>query len=212
MRLGFKRKNTAMFFIISLLCLVVLIYFLHKFLKRAEPVFIAQSSNYSNTAFTDLVNECIINIVKKEEFSVFFKSNSVNGLSILEADTSKLNLVISQLLIDIQNALNSDYPAKIYIPLGSLTDYYLFSSTGPSIPVKIVPISIVNCKIEDKTESVGINQVYHTIYLDLWVDMRYCGFMLDEKERISATVPLAQALITGDVPQYYGGDAILPDK
>ncbi len=70
MRIGYRKKHTASVVIIPLLCTIALICFCaHIFLKRAEPSFIAQTSNYSNTAFTDLVNKCIIDIAKREEFN-----------------------------------------------------------------------------------------------------------------------------------------------
>ena len=60
--------------IISLLCVLILVLILlHIFLKRAEPAFVAQTSNYSNTAFTDLVNKSIIKIAETEEFKDFFE-------------------------------------------------------------------------------------------------------------------------------------------
>ncbi len=205
MRLGYKRKHTATVLIPPLLCTLILICFCtHIFLKRAEPSFVAQSSNYSNTAFTDLVNKCIIDITKRKEYDGFFEIVSSDGISMVEADTSKINLLVSELLIDVQNALNNDYPAKLYIPLGSLTGYYMLSSSGPVMPVKIIPISVVNSEIKDTFESVGINQVRQRIYLKLWVDMHYSGYLLDERETIETSVPIAETIINGNVPQYYG--------
>lgn len=205
MRMGYRKKNTATVIVFSLLCTLILIcFFLHIVLKRAEPVFVAQTSNYSNTAFTDLVNKCIIDVSKREEFDDFFEIVSKDDISMVEADTSKMNMLISELTINIQNALNNDYPAKLHIPLGSLADYYVLSSFGPEIPIKIIPISVVNSKIEDTFESVGINQTRHKIYLKIWVYMRYRGYLLDEKEKIEATVPIAETIIPGEVPQYYG--------
>ena len=34
--------------------------------------------------------------------------------------------------------------------------------------------------------------------------MRYRGYLLDEKEKIEAIVPIAETVISGEVPQYYG--------
>ena len=205
MRLGYKRKHTASVVLLPLLCTIILFcLFAHIFLKRAEPSFVAQTSNYSNTAFTDLVNKSIINIAKRKEFNNFFEIVASDGVSMIEADTSKINAMVSELLIDVQNSLNNDYPAKLYIPLGSLTDYYMLSSFGPVMPVKIIPISVVNSEIKDTFESVGINQVRHRIYLKLWVDMHYRGYLLDERETIETSVPIAETVINGNVPQYYG--------
>lgn len=209
MRIGYRKKHTVMVFVIPLLCVLILsIIVLHIILKRAEPVFVAQSSNYSNTAFTDLVNKSIIKIAETEEFSDFFEIISKEGTTTIEADTSKINSISSKLLIEVQNTLNNDYPAKLYIPLGSLTNYYLLSSVGPLIPITIIPISVVTCEMEETFESAGINQVLHKIQLKIGVNMHYRGYSLDERERIETIVPIAETIISGNVPQYYGNGLI----
>ena len=150
MRVGYKKNHTATVLSVSLLCVLILAFLLlHIFLKRAEPVFVAQTSNYSNTAFTDLVNKSIIKIAEGEEFKDFFEIISKDGTTTIEANTYKINTITSKLLIEVQNTLNNDYPAKLYIPLGSLTNYYLLSSIGPQIPISIIPIN-------DKIDSVII--------------------------------------------------------
>lgn len=208
MRLGIQKKRIrAVNIFILLLCVILALSFaLHILLKRAEPSFVAQTSNYSNTAFTDLVNKCIVKIIQTNEFENFFKTVSSDGISAIEADTAKINLIKSQLMIEVQNALNNDYPAKLYIPLGSLTNYYLLSSVGPMIPVTIVPISVVDCELKEHFDDAGINQVRHSICLDIYVRMHYRAFLLDEREIISASVPIAETIITGNVPNYYGGN------
>lgn len=209
--MGYRKRHTVTIIAMPLLCVIaILIIGIHIFLKRAEPVFVAQTSNYSNTAFTDLVNKSIINITGTDGFGSFFKPISSDTINGLETDTSKINASVSQLLIDVQNALNSDYPAKVYIPLGSLTDYYLLSSAGPSIPITVIPISVVESELMENFESVGINQVRHSIKLKIWVKMRYRGYLLDEKETITTTVPIAETLISGGVPQYYGDGVAYP--
>lgn len=209
MRIGYRKKHTVMVFVIPLLCVLILSFaVLHIILKRAEPVFVAQSSNYSNTAFTDLVNKSIIKIAETEEFSDFFEIISKNETTTIEADTAKINSITSKLLIEVQNTLNNDYPAKLYIPLGSLTNYYLLSSVGPLIPITIIPISVVTCEMEETFESAGINQVLHKIQLKVGVNMHYRGYSLDERERIETTVPIAETIISGNVPQYYGNGLI----
>lgn len=205
MRLGIKRRHSTGYIIIPVLCLVLAGVCFHYILKRAEPVFTAQCSNYSNTAFTDLVNKCVLETLDNGEFEGFFEiiSGSNERINAVEADTARINRLKSELLINIQNALNSDYPATVYIPLGGLSDYYLLSFTGPELPVKVFPISVVNSELEEAFESAGINQVRHKLYLKISVDMHYRGFLLNESERIETVVPIAETVISGEVPSYF---------
>lgn len=202
MRWGLRKRRRPFIF----LCLFILPIILHFILKRAEPAFYAQCSNYSNTAFTELVNDCIRDMADSGELKSFFEINSdnVGHIASIEADTARINRVRSQLLINIQNALNADYPAYVYIPAGSLSPYPLLTYYGPALRIKVYPISIVNGKLDDKFESVGINQVRHEISLSVYVDMRYTGYAMNETERITARVPIAETVISGNVPQYYG--------
>lgn len=202
MRWGLRKRRRPF----VALCLFILPCTTHFLLKRAEPAFYAQCSKYSNTAFTGLVNECIRDMADSGRFESFFEINADNNGNItsIEADTARINSVKSQLLINIQNALNADYPAYVYIPIGSLSPYPLLTYYGPTLRVRVYPISIVNGKLDDTFESVGINQVRHEISLTLYVDMRYTGYVMDKTERITARVPIAETVISGAVPQYYG--------
>ncbi len=207
MRLGLRTRRRRFKAISSITAFAVIFAFgTHVFLKRAEPSFVAQSSNYSNTAFTDLVGKCVIELAETDEFKEFFEiiSDDSEKITAIEANTAQINLIKSKLLINIQNALNNDYPAYLNIPLGSLTGYYLLSSMGPNIPVKVVPVSVVNGTFDEEFVSVGINQVKHKIYLDVTVDMLYSGYLLHETEKIETSVPIAETVIVGDVPEYYG--------
>jgi sporulation protein YunB len=205
MRLGMRKRHSMGIIIILVLCLALICA--KTVLKRAEPMFTAQCSNYSNTAFTELVNKCVIDSAESKEFKDFFKiiSDSNERITAIEADTAKINIVKSSLLIDIQNALNGDYPASVEIPLGSLSGYYLLSSMGPRLNIKIIPISIVNGEFDETFEAVGINQTRHKIYLRVSVDMQYRGYLMNETERIETSVPIAETVISGEVPTYYGG-------
>ena len=206
MRLGMKRKKKKMFFAFIIFFITGAIISSHIFLKRVEPAFVAQTSNYSNTAFTDLVNKCVLNLTDKGYFSDLFlrEKNQHETITNLNMDTVKMNRLISTLLIDIQNALNADYPAYVSVPLGSLSKYKVLSSLGPILKFKVIPISVVNSTLDEEFESAGINQVRHRIYLDLTVEMLYSGYTMHETELIEMSVPLAETVVMGEVPQYYG--------
>ena len=205
MRLGMRRKHSVWRFIMPALCLFFIIG-VHKLLKRAEPVFYAECSNYSNTAFTELVNRCVLDELNNHSFSGFFKTttDSSGKITSVEAEAGEINKVRSELMINVQNTLNNDYPAYVKIPLGSLSKYSLLSYMGPKLKITIIPISVVNSELEETFESAGINQVRHKLYLKLTVDMLYRGYLMDEKEKIETTIPLAETVIAGEVPKYYG--------
>lgn len=206
MRLGIDRRYRRSLIVLPLL-LSVLFFMLHCLFKRAEPIFVAQASNYANTVFTDFVNQSISEISQSEEFEKLHDvyTNGSGNIEAVNTNTAAINKIKAELLIDIQNRLNNDYPAKIKIPLGSATGYYLLYSAGPTITLSITPVSIVNSEFEESFDSVGINQVRHSISMKISVDMMYSGYMMHETETIITTVPIIETLIVGEVPKYYGG-------
>lgn len=206
MRLGMKRKSLKLLPVILIFFFVGVIISSGIVLKRAEPAFIAQTSNYSNTAFTDLVNKCVLKIMENGEYADLFitKTNSNEKITAIEADTVKINKLNAGLMIEIQNALNEDYPAYVSVPIGALTKYKVLSSVGPQLKFKIIPISVVSSNFDEEYESVGINQVRHSIYLDITVNMLYSGYTMHETELIETSVPITETIVMGDVPEYYG--------
>ena len=203
MRLGISGHSRWKLLLPCLFVLACVIIYV--ILKRAEPVFIAQCSNYSNTAFTDIVNRCVADMAGSGLMRDFFVNKDIKGkINALETDTAQINLVKSQLLINVQDALNDDYPAYVRIPLGSLTGFKLLAYYGTDLSVKVFPISIVTGEISESFEAVGINQVRHGISMKISVEMRYVGYTMNETELIETTVPLAESIISGDVPRYYG--------
>ena len=209
MRFGMKKGHGRLGIMLPCLLIFLCICF-YAVIKRAEPMFSAQCSNYSNTAFTDLVNSCVADMATEETFCGIteIRENSKGSVTAIETDTARVNYIKSRLLINIQNALNSDYPAYVGIPLGSVIGPKLFTYYGPELKIKIVPISVVNGELTESFEAAGINQVRHTIGLKIYVDMQYIGYAMNETERIETTVPISESVIAGDVPQYYGGAAM----
>ena len=204
MRLGMRKKHSIWRFVPPVLCLLFIIG-AHCLLKRAEPVFYAECSNYSNTAFTELVNRCVLKDMRgdTEYYRTIEAENG--GINAVEADAAAINRTKAQLMIDIQNALNNDYPAYVKIPFGSLFGYSLLTYYGPALRIRVVPISVVDCAVEETFEDAGINYARHKLYLKFTVRMRYRGYLMDETEDIETSVPVAETVIAGEVPEYYGG-------
>lgn len=188
------------------LCLFILPVIAHFTLRRAEPAFYARCSDYSNAAFTRLVGGCIADMSRQGKTGSFLvtEKDEDGRIVSIETDTARLNTAKSELLVSVQSALAANYPAHVNIPLGSLTPYPLLTYYGPAIRVKIIPISIVRGELEERFDDAGINQVRHSITLVLSVDMRYTGYAMNETERIRTEVPLAETILPGTVPQYYG--------
>ena len=140
--------------------------------------------------------------------SEYSQITSSDRATLFTTDTARVNLINSRLADLIQSeVLEGDYKT-VYIPLGSITGIAAFSGMGVKIPVKIHPISLVNTDFDEAFESCGINQVRHTVSVNVEIVMAYSGYLFSDKETVSVRVPVADSVIVGDIPEFYGGGEV----
>jgi len=91
------------------------------------------------------------------------------------------------------------------IPIGRATDNALLGNLGPKIPIKLQVIGDVRADLKSKFETIGINQVYADVYVQLTVDVQTIIPFETKTEPYKGKISLFNGLIKGDVPQYYNG-------
>ncbi|MBE7030248.1 MAG: sporulation protein YunB [Ruminococcaceae bacterium] len=121
----------------------------------------------------------------------------------VSANVTAMNKIKSALTVDILNSLSAQEYMTLRLPLGILLDSELLSGIGPELQVPIVPYGTVQVDFRSEFLSAGINQTRHEIYLDVTAHM---GALLpggDAIAEVTTSVPVAQTLIVGGVPQLY---------
>lgn len=207
MRLGMgvgraKRRYTTIF---AALCAAILFVFVS---KRLEPTYDLYVTQYANTMANDIVNTSISELFLQDEYDIFnhTEKNQTGKIVAIEADTAKINKFKSALLTDIQKRIKDYGKQTVHIPAFSASGLHILSGIGPKIPLHIQPMSIVNSEISDSFDSAGINNIKHQLNLKITFDIRYTGFMYAKNEKTEIEVPIAESVISGDIPYYYGGN------
>lgn len=211
MRLGMRKRHNGRVTFVLVTALLVMFALSAITAKRLQPAFVAQAHSYANTMVTYAIEEAVSEVLSKSDYSKSASIISENGVSAVEADTVKINKLKSELTSKIQDDVVEKCVGKVYVPLGSALGFYLLSGAGPKIPVSISPAAIVNTNYVESFESVGINQVKHSVSINVDVQMRYAGYMLDECETINTDVPVIETVIVGSVPNYYGANGVVAD-
>lgn len=204
MRLGIRKRHSGRPTFILVAVLVLLFALSVITAKRLQPVFVSKAHSYANTMVTDIIEKAVNEVLSSGDYSKSASISDEGGVTSIEADTVKINKLKSELTVKIQKDVAEQCSGKIYIPLGSASGLYLLSGTGPKIPVSVYPAATVNTNYDESFKSVGINQVKHSIYINVDVEMHYAGYMLDECETINTDVPVLETVIVGGVPNYYG--------
>ena len=63
----------------------------------------------------------------------------------------------------------------------------------------------MNTEFDEKFDSCGINQVRHTILLNVEIVVAYSGYLFADSETVKVSVPVSDSVIVGETPEFYGG-------
>lgn len=174
--------------------------------KSMTPTILDVAETKLKSETTRAINEALnIAITDNCNYSdlVTIEKNADNEISMIYADSSKVNLIARQMAIASQSKVNALSSFDIYIPLGTLSGVPLLSEKGPKINIVVSPVGTVNCTFTSTFESAGINQTLHRIYLNVEsvVDL----IIPTAHTQVSTTTPilLCESIIIGKVPQTY---------
>lgn len=97
------------------------------------------------------------------------------------------------------------------IPLGQATGNSLLAHLGPKVPVRLSAIGDVNSQINQEVVSVGINNTYISLSVDITVDVKIVIPFATATEVVETSILVGMVYIPGEVPEFYqnGGDGNL---
>ena len=129
--------------------------------------------------------------------------NDKNEVTAVSSDIVSLNYLKTAVSEKVEEKIGEVGRREIKIPLGSLTDSGFLTGMGPDITVTLTVSSSCEAQIKSEFESVGINQTRHRILLV--IDCEVVTVMLEKTEtmQISLSVPIAETVIVGSVPNTY---------
>jgi sporulation protein YunB len=90
-----------------------------------------------------------------------------------------------------------------WIPLGAATNNSLLSNLGPLVPIRFQFLGDVESGMETKATSVGINNTYLEVLINISVDVNVVLPFSAKTAPISTTVRVGDLFLPGKVPQFY---------
>jgi sporulation protein YunB len=91
------------------------------------------------------------------------------------------------------------------IPLLQSVGGALFSSVGPTLPVRTYLVGSAHSSIQAEVKSVGINQTVHMLYLDLTAQVNVVAPLISKPTQVHSRVMLAYVIFNGKVPNTFFG-------
>ncbi|OIQ61248.1 sporulation protein YunB [Moorella thermoacetica] len=121
----------------------------------------------------------------------------------MQADALGISRLQAAAQLAIQERLARLQGKTYYLPLGQILGLKLLAAFGPPVPLRFIPMGTVKVDVGDTFESAGINQTRHRIYLQAESEVQVVAPFSREKVQVATTIPVAEAIIVGPVPQTY---------
>ena len=161
---------------------------------RVKSIVSRVVSNAVSENFPEDINyEDIVSITRDE-----------NGtITSIQTDIGKLNRIFANVSRSVQSQLSDLSDERISIPLGAVFGQTIFAARGPKINIRVIPIGSVETDFKSEFSSAGINQTRHRIYILFNVEMGVAIPFVEKKTVITTSLPVAETVIVGEVPNYY---------
>lgn len=138
---------------------------------------------------------------------VQYEKDSSGRIAAYRINTPLINRVAAEAARAVSGELKKMAESPFGVPLGALTGSTLLATSGPRIPVRMMPIGSVTIDIRQDFRGDGINQTRHRIWLQVTADIRIAFPLSSQEAPVTQEIPLSETVIIGPVPQsFYGGD------
>ena len=135
---------------------------------------------------------------------LFTVQNGEDGtLEMVQADSRAINIFMSELSFNIQEAFQEMKTERYPVPVGALLGSKFLSQTGPQVALSIIPMSVSSMDFRTEFEAQGINQTKYKIYIELTCRIKVIAPFSSAEFDTANTVLIAEAVILGDVPNSY---------
>lgn len=154
----------------------------------------------------EAINEAVNNnIVAKTDYQdlVYIHKDVNDRVVMIQANTVKINQLMAATVNEVIASTKSLQANAINLHLGEITGSVLLTGRGPAFNVRVLPIERVNVEVENKFDQAGVNQTRHIIAFKINTAIKIAVPLVSEELEVSTTVPIADTVIVGDVPQTY---------
>lgn len=131
------------------------------------------------------------------------RTDSEGKITMLQANTARMNALAVSVAIEAQRALEAQDSAWVSVPLGAALKAPFFSSFGPRVRVKLSPVGSVSAAFATEFEAAGINQTRHKIWLEMHASVRLVLPTGAKPVSVQTQILIAESIIVGAVPDSF---------
>lgn len=127
-----------------------------------------------------------------------------NGkISFISVDMLKVNNVMSFISTVVLEEMQSIATDGVDVPLGAFSGILLLGDSGKDVNIEVETVGIAECNFRSDFETVGINQVRHTLYIDIVASANVVLPLYAKDVFCESSLLLCENVIVGEVPEFY---------
>ena len=186
----------------SLLCLLLALFVWINI--NLNPVLIGLAASRVQAAAAQAMNDAILEHLSDVDYASLVNVRETGSqVYLLSANSGQLNLLAADCATSAQNRILELGEQGVKIPLGTVTGIPMLTGRGPKIRLSFLPAGAVKSAFESQFTSAGINQTLHRINLVLTATVRVILPGKSETLSVTATAPITENVIVGEVPGAY---------
>ena len=191
---------------LSVVIIIVLASFIILADLRLKASILDIAESQAQLKVMELVNQAVTDkIVAQTDYRdiVYIHKDEKGRIEMLQANTVKLNQIMAQTINEVIRSMSNLESQNVSVPLGQVTGSIFLAGYGPRVKVNIIPAKQVSVDVENKFEQAGINQTRHMVYFKINTMIKIAVPLVNKNINVATTVPLADTIIVGAVPDTY---------
>ncbi len=160
------------------------------------------AANEAKRAAAKAVNETVEEVLREsgEEGQLIELEKSEEGeIQAILSDVTEMNLLRAEIASAVEEKIAGG-SVRIGVPIGTLTGNSFLHGKGPKIPVTVTLAGSAEVDFNSEWKSAGLNQTLHRVVLNVHIGV-YTFLEKDNVQEVETSVPLAETVIVGKVPQ-----------
>lgn len=200
----YGRRSRFKWFLIIIIPLLVALYLFadHNLERTLNEIAKSKAQLAGQEIITRAINEKVASKTEYQDLVVVHKDGE-GRIVLIQPNTVKINRMMAETLLEVENGFAELEKQNYSIPLGQALGSRIFAGYGPEIKVRMVPAGQVTADYIDSFEEAGINQTRHLISLRVSGKIKVVVPFNDEEIDVKMTVPVAETIVVGQVPQTY---------
>ena len=201
-----KKNNLDIIKLLKFISIILIaLIFAYTIMKSIHPIMEKQCRNMAKSVATKISNVEAGKVMKNytNEDILQITKDEKGNTKMIGTNIIKLNEMISDISVRIQEGLEDIKNNTFNIRLGSFLGSRLFSGMGPNVKIRMEVIGNIDTELKSEFISSGINQTLHKIYLEVRCNIAVLTPYETIDEKIVNQILLAEEVIVGDVPSSY---------